>query len=103
MIDETQQADRPMTFLEKIEVSFEETKTWLIKEFGDHMSIHNAVGNLKTEVISHVADHFADAPAGVEVGNSAPVKAAEDSTNYSSQQSTEAGVPVVGNSEQSPT
>lgn len=56
-----------MTFLDKIEVAFADTKEWLIKEFGDHMSVHNALGDLKVRVLEHTAEHF-----GEEVSADAP-------------------------------
>lgn len=70
MVDEVTQDGRqeedkaPETFLEKVEESFNFTKDWIIKELGDHMSVHNAFSNLKAEVLSHVADHFGEEEEG---------------------------------------
>lgn len=73
------------TFLDKIDNTFAELKDYLLKEFGEHMSIHNVVSDVKMQVLSHAAEHFG------EVGNEnpAPVKVAENYTNSSSQQSTD--------------
>lgn len=48
------------SFLGKIEETFENLKQYLISQFGDHMSIHNAVSDTKACVITHAADHFGD-------------------------------------------
>lgn len=65
MADETVQ-EHPKTFLEKVDESFDFMKDWLVKDFGDHMSIHNAVSNAKAEILSHVADHFGIPSGSVE-------------------------------------
>ena len=40
-----------MTYIESIEAEIEKCKKWLIHEFGDHMSIHNALADLKEGVL----------------------------------------------------
>lgn len=57
----------PVTFLDKIEVAFADTKAWLIKEFGDHMSVHNAIGDLKMKILTSTAEHFGDEPTNPTV------------------------------------
>ena len=66
MTDENVQ-EHPKTFLEKVEESFDFLKDWLVKDFGDHMSIHNALSNAKMEILSHAADHFGTPAETVEL------------------------------------
>lgn len=40
-----------MTYIEKVEAAVEECKQWLIHEFGEHMSIHNAFSDLKGNIL----------------------------------------------------
>lgn len=40
-----------MTYIESIEAEIEKCKQWLIHEFGDHMSIHNSLADLKEGVL----------------------------------------------------
>lgn len=63
---------KPVTFLDKIEVEFHDTKQWLIKEFGDVSAVHNLMSDLKMKVLSHVADHFGE---DSDVGEPVPAPA----------------------------
>lgn len=40
-----------MTYIESIEAEIEKCKKWLIHEFGDHMSIHNSLADLRVGVL----------------------------------------------------
>ena len=40
-----------MTYIESIEAEIEKCKQWLIHEFGDHMSIHNSLADLREGVL----------------------------------------------------
>lgn len=73
---------RPVTFLDKIEVEFHNTKQWFIKEFGDVSSVHNMLSDLKMKVLSHVAEHFGE---DSEVGKqeAAPAQTVLDLSNTS--------------------
>lgn len=51
---------KPVTFLDKIEVEFHDTKQWFIEAFGDTSAVHNLLSDLKMKVLSHVADHFGE-------------------------------------------
>lgn len=74
------------TFLDKIETTFTELKESLLKEFGEHMSIHNLMSDAKRKVLSHAAEHFGEEVSSEE-GKSAPAQDAPPSTQSSSQES----------------
>lgn len=40
-----------MTLIDNIEAEVEKCKKWLIAEFGDHMSIHNSLADLREGVL----------------------------------------------------
>lgn len=40
-----------MTYIESVEAEIEKCKQWLIHEFGDHMSIHNSLADLREGVL----------------------------------------------------
>lgn len=40
-----------MTYIEEIEAVMEEAKEHLVREFGDHISIHNALTDLRDKVL----------------------------------------------------
>lgn len=72
-----------MTFLDKLEQDFADMKAWMIKEFGDHMSIHSAVSDLKAKTLEHVANHFGEDVATEEEGKDAPAPTASISSESS--------------------
>ncbi len=55
-----------MSFLDQIEEEVQKTKEWLIREFGDHMSIHNALQDHKERVLAAASEHLIDPAAVVE-------------------------------------
>ena len=55
-----------MSFLNRIEEEVQKTKEWLIQEFGDHMSIHNALQDHKERVLAAASEHLIDPAAVVE-------------------------------------
>ena len=40
-----------MTYIESVEAEIEKCKQWLIHEFGDHMSIHNSLADLREGIL----------------------------------------------------
>lgn len=51
-----------LTLIESIEAEIEKCREWLVHEFGDHMSIHNSLADLREGVLKSVssvepADH----------------------------------------------
>lgn len=40
-----------LTLIESIEAEIEKCRTWLVHEFGDHMSIHNSLADLREGVL----------------------------------------------------
>lgn len=73
---------QPVTFLDKIEVEFHNTKEWMLKEYGDLMSVHNLMSDLKMKVLSHVADHFGEEAEGGKQ-EAAPAQTVLDLSNTS--------------------
>ena len=64
-----------MSFLDRIEEEVQKTKEWLIHEFGDHMSIHNALQDHKERVLAAASEHLidpADVVESVKTGTEAP-------------------------------
>lgn len=41
----------PLTYIESIEAEIEKCREWLVHEFGDHMSIHNSLADLREGVL----------------------------------------------------
>lgn len=41
-----------MTYIEEIETALFELKEHLLREFGDHIAVHNAVSDLRTKVLT---------------------------------------------------
>lgn len=44
--------ERVMTYIEEIEAVMEAAKEHLVREFGDHISIHNALTDLRDKVLA---------------------------------------------------
>lgn len=44
-----------LTLIESIEAEIEKCRTWLVHEFGDHMSIHNSLADLREGVLKSVS------------------------------------------------
>ena len=57
-----------MSLLDRIEEEVQKTKEWLIREFGDHMSIHNALQDHKERVLAAASEHLINPTDVVESG-----------------------------------
>ena len=44
-----------LTLIESIEAEIEKCRTWLVHEFGDHMSIHNSLADLREGVLKSIS------------------------------------------------
>lgn len=44
-----------LTLIESIEAEIEKCREWLVHEFGDHMSIHNSLADLREGVLKSVS------------------------------------------------